>query len=75
MKDKTNLPYLKYRDRGFMYFPDYTFVPFTRSVHETVRSVVSITSLEENTIEVCDVPVLDNIHLTAICLLDSCVLY
>jgi len=55
MKDKTNLPhYLKYRDRGFMYFPDFSFVPFIQTVHETVRSAVSISSLGENTIEVCD---------------------
>ena len=28
MKDKSNLPhYLKYRDRGFMYFPNVSFVP------------------------------------------------
>ena len=55
MKDKTNLlHYLKYRDRGFMYFPDFSFVPFIQTVHETVRSAVSISSLGENTIEVCD---------------------
>ena len=58
MKDKTNLPHhLKYWDRGFMYFPDYTFIPFICSVHETVRSFVSISSLEEITIEVCHVPI------------------
>ena len=53
MKDKTNLPhYLQYRDRGFMYFPDTSFVPFIQSVHEVVRGVVSIDSLEEHVIEV-----------------------
>ena len=56
MKDKSNLPhYLKYRDRGFMYFPDVSFVPFLQMIHETIRQVVSISSLEENTIEVSDV--------------------
>ena len=56
MKDKSNLPhYLKYRDRGFMYFPDISFVPFLQSIHKTVRRVVSISSLEEDTIEVSDV--------------------
>jgi len=55
MKDKTNLPhYLKYWHRGFMYFPDFSFVPFIKTVHKTVRSAVSISSLGENTIEVCD---------------------
>ena len=55
MKDKSNLPhYLKYRDRGFMYFPDVSFVPFLQSIHETVRRVVSINSLEEDTIAVSD---------------------
>lgn len=53
MKDKTNLPhYLQYRNRGFMYFPDASFVPFIQSVHEVVRGVVSIGSLEEHIIEV-----------------------
>ena len=56
IKDKSNLPqYLKYPDRGFMYFPDVTFVPFLQSIHETVMRVVSISSLEEDTIEVSDV--------------------
>ena len=78
MKDKTNLPhYLKYRDRGFMYFPDFTFVPFIRTVHETVSSVCSINSLGENTIEVCNVY---RFHTTFtvqlyVYILDSCVLY
>ena len=63
MKDKSNLPhYLKYRDRGFMYFPDVSFVPFLQSIHDTVRGVVSISSLEEDTIEVSDVSVLEVVH-------------
>ena len=56
MKDKSNLPhYLQYRDRGFMYFPDFSFLPFLRTIHETVRGVASISSLEDTTIEVCDI--------------------
>ena len=56
MKDKSNLPhYLQYRDRGFMYFPDFSFLPFLRIIHETVRGVASISSLEDTTIEVCDI--------------------
>ena len=32
MKDKSNLPhYLKYQDRGFIYFPNVSFVPFYKS--------------------------------------------
>ena len=46
MKDKTKLPqYLRYRDRGFMYFPDVAFIPFLRSVDETVKEMIDVNTL------------------------------
>ena len=49
MKDKTNLPqYLQYRDRGFMYFPDFSFIPFLRTIDETVKEIINMNSLEKD---------------------------
>jgi len=36
-----------------MYFPGFSFVPFLQTIHETVQGVVSISSLEEHSVEVC----------------------
>ena len=48
-KDKSNIPdYLKYRDRGFMYFPHSSFIPFLRAVDDIVKRVVNSNGLEEN---------------------------
>ena len=48
-KDKSNIPdYLKYRDRGFMYFPHSSFIPFLRAVDDIVKGVVNSNGLEEN---------------------------
>jgi len=55
-KDKTKIPqYLRYRDRGFMYFPDISFIPFLRSVDMIVKEVVSRDTLQEDDgiIQVC----------------------
>jgi len=53
MKDKTSLPiYLKYRDRGFMYFPDPSFVMFIQGINEAVRSVASTNSLDQDVVKV-----------------------
>ena len=47
MKDKISLPlYLKYRDRGFMYFPDSSFVTFIETINDAIRAVMSTNSLE-----------------------------
>ncbi|XP_065912862.1 uncharacterized protein [Dysidea avara] len=46
-KDKSKIPeYLKYRDRGYMYFPDISFIPFIRQVDEVVKGVVSEEKME-----------------------------
>ena len=38
LKDKSVLPqYLQYCDRGFMYFPDISFIPFLQAVDEIVK--------------------------------------
>ena len=47
-KVKTMIPqYLRYRDRGFMYFPDVSFIPFLRSIDEVVRKVVNTDTLQD----------------------------
>ena len=54
MKDKTSLPiYLKYRDRGFMYFPDTSFLKFLQTINEAVRAVMTTNSLEKDVVKVC----------------------
>lgn len=41
-KDKTSIPAsLKYRDRGFMYFPDLMFIPFIKAVDNKVRTIAN----------------------------------
>ena len=41
-KDKSSIPgYLQYRDKGYMYFPHYHFIPFFRRVDHVVKSVVN----------------------------------
>jgi hypothetical protein len=40
--DKSHVPAsLQYRDRGFIYFPDRPFLPFIKSVDQTVKSVAN----------------------------------
>ena len=53
MKDKTRLPiYLKYRDRGFMYFPDPSFLTIIQAINGAIRTVVNVNSLEEDVVKV-----------------------
>jgi len=33
--------YLKYRDQGYMYFPHITFIPFLKTVDDTVKAEVN----------------------------------
>jgi len=41
-KDKSDIPdYLKYRDRGFMYFPYKSFIPFLKKVDGIVKKVTN----------------------------------
>ena len=47
--DKSIIPeYLKYRDQGYMYFPHASFIPFLKTVDNTVKTVVNSNGLEEN---------------------------
>ena len=56
IKDKSVLPqYLQYRDRGFMYFPDVSFIPFLRTVDEIVKKCVNMNTLEQDGIDVIKV--------------------
>ena len=48
-KDKSCIPgYLKYRDRGYMYFPDPLFVPYLREVDKVLKQVVNSKGLNEH---------------------------
>ena len=48
-KDKSCIPgYLKYRDRGYMYFPDPIFIPYLREVDTVLKQVVNSKGLDEH---------------------------
>lgn len=41
-KDKSSIPaYLKFRDRGYMFFPHNSFLPFLRNVDTVVKTIVN----------------------------------
>lgn len=47
-KDKTNIPdYLKYRDQGYMYFPDVVFICFLRDLDSAVKEIVNLNGLQQ----------------------------
>ena len=49
MKDKSKLPqYLMYRDNGYMYFPDVTFIPFLRDLDEVVKGVINTDTIQDD---------------------------
>ena len=49
IKDKSCIPgYLKYRDRGFMYFPDPVLMPFLREVDSILKEKVNSKGLNEH---------------------------
>ena len=49
IKDKSKIPqYLRYRDRGFMYFPDVSFIPFLRSIDEVVKGIMNKGRFEQD---------------------------
>lgn len=48
-KDKSDIPgYLKYQDRGYMYFPHKVFIPFLQQVDTSLKKVVNPTSFNEH---------------------------
>lgn len=55
-KDKSCIPgYLKYRDRGYMYFPDPLFIPYIREVDTILKQVVNSKGLNEHGAELIKV--------------------
>ena len=47
-KDKSSIPgYLKYRDRGYMYFPDPIFIPYLQEVDTVLKQLVNSKGLNE----------------------------
>ena len=58
-KDKKSMPeYLKYRDRGFMYSPHATFIPFFRDVDHCVQEVVNPNGFQHHTHELVKVKII-----------------
>ena len=48
-KDKSYMPsYLQYRDRGYMYTPHHSFIPFFCDVDNSVKEVVSFKGLDKH---------------------------
>ena len=48
-KDKSKVPgYLKYPDRGNMYFSDVSFIPFIRQIDQLVKDVVNEKKMQED---------------------------
>ena len=57
IKDKSSIPdYLRYRDKGFMYFPDNSLVPFLRNFDSILKEIVNEEGLRkhgDNLIKAC----------------------
>lgn len=48
-KNKESMPsYLQYRDRGYMYSPDPSFLPLFRAVDECIKSIVNEKGIQEH---------------------------
>ena len=55
-KNKTHIPdYLRYRDRGFMYFPTESFLPFLQAVDTCVRKYTNSTSYQRHGSQIVEV--------------------
>ena len=49
IKDKSKIPqYLRHCDRGFMYFPDVSFIPFLQSIDEVVKGIMNKGRFEQD---------------------------
>lgn len=47
-KDKTKIPgYLRYRDRGYMYFPDACFLPCIEEIDTLIKGIVNSDGLQQ----------------------------
>jgi len=47
-KDKTKIPgYLRYHDKGFMYFPDSIFLPFLRKIDTLVKGIANLNTFKQ----------------------------
>ena len=48
-KDKSIIPSsLQYRDRGFIYFPDPSFIPFIKAVDDKIRSIANSDNIKNH---------------------------
>lgn len=57
LKDKSTIPaYLSYRDKGFLYFPDTSLIPFLHNFDDTLKEVVNEEGFHkhgDNLVKVC----------------------
>ena len=54
--EKSNMPnYLKYRDRGYMYTPHPSFIPFFRDIDNCIKEVVNPTGFQHHSHELVKV--------------------
>ena len=48
-KDKSDVPqYLQYQDRGFMYFPHKTFIPYIRKLDTNLKKFINVQSFNKH---------------------------
>ena len=61
--DKSEIPgYLKYRDQGYMYFPDASFIPLIRQIDHLVKEIVNKKKMGEDGGEIIKVCVQSRNH-------------
>lgn len=49
VKEKSGMPkYLQYRDRGYMYSPHPSFIPFFRAIDSCIKEVVNQQSFQKH---------------------------
>lgn len=55
-KDKTVIPSsVQFRDRGFMYFPDPTFIPFIKAVDDKVREIANNDGIKKHSRSIIEI--------------------
>ena len=58
-KDKSSIPtYLVFRDRGYVYFPHSSFIPFLQDLDTLLKSVVNDESFKKHGNELVKVKIL-----------------
>ena len=69
-KEKGDMPkYLQYRDRGYMYTPHVSFIPFFREVDNCIKEVINPTGFKEHGDE------LVKVNMCSTCIFIYCLVY